>query len=114
VLVLLLAAAPAAWSADSIFQGRFYWGHEVRSFQPCGSKASYWVQADEKTLQALRKRVESSRPPQGGPYRPIYLEAAGVLDTASRREGFARDHDGLFRLSKLARVSNTVPKECRT
>jgi hypothetical protein len=113
-LAVLLATAPAAWSADSTFQGRFYWGHEVRSFQPCGSKASYWVQADEKTLQSLRKRAEGSRPPQGKPYRPIYLEATGVIDTTSSREGFARDHDGLFRLSKVARVSNTVPKGCRT
>ncbi|MEA1891635.1 MAG: hypothetical protein U9N33_02875 [Campylobacterota bacterium] len=28
---------------DKIYEGIYSWGHEVHSFTPCNSKASYWV-----------------------------------------------------------------------
>lgn len=104
-----------ACASDSTVRGRFYWGHEVRSFQPCGSTNAYWVQAAEQTLQPLRERSEALRAQRGKrdkPHAPLYIEAAGQIDTESKREGFAQSYDGLFHLRKVARVSNVVPREC--
>jgi hypothetical protein len=101
-----------ACASDSILRGRFYWGHEVRSFQPCGSKRAYWVRADEKTLQPLRERAEHLRAQRDKPYPPLYMEAVGEIDTKSKREGFAQSYDGLFRLREVKRLSDVVPKDC--
>ncbi|HSA91366.1 MAG TPA: hypothetical protein VLF42_15860 [Burkholderiales bacterium] len=93
-------------------RGRLHWGHEVRSFQPCGSKSAYWVRADEKTLQRLRERAERLRAQQGKPYPALYLDAVGTIDTKSNRDGFARGYDGLFHLREVTRVSEVVPRDC--
>jgi hypothetical protein len=90
-----------ACASDSTIRGRFYWGHEVRSFQPCGSKSAYWVRTDEKTLQPLRERSEALLVQQSKPYPPLYIEAVGEIDTNS-----------MFHLREVARVSTVVPEDC--
>jgi CubicO group peptidase (beta-lactamase class C family) len=101
-------------AADAPHRGKFYWGHEVRSFHPCGSKQAYWVEGDETTIQPLRERSEKMREQRRKPYQPIYIEAVGTIDVESKRDGFAAEYDGLFHLHKVLRVSNTVPKACAT
>jgi hypothetical protein len=112
-LTLLLCIAGTAWGADSTFRGRFYWGHEVESFHPCGSKSAYWVEGEDQTLRPLRDRTEKLHQRRGKPYQPIYIEAVGEIDTKSKRQGFAADYDGLFSLTNVVRASNVLPKECR-
>jgi len=109
---IVAGIACGACASDSALRGRFYWGHEVRSFQPCGSKSAYWVRADEKTLQPLRERAEELRAQRGKPYPPLYIEAVGEIDTKSRKEGFAQGYDGLFHLREVARVSTVMPQDC--
>ena len=103
----------SACASDTPLRGRLYWGHEARSFQPCGSKSAYWVRGDEKTLQALRERAERLRAQKGKPYPTLYVEALGEIDTQSKRDGFAQDYDGVLQLRELTRVSEVVPLECR-
>jgi hypothetical protein len=67
---------------------------------------------DEAILQPLRDRTAKLREARGKAYQPVYIEAAGELDTISKREGFAEDYDGLFRLRKVLRASNVVPTNC--
>ena len=104
--------ACGACASDGAMRGRLHWGHEVRSFQPCGSRSAYWVRADEKTLQRLRERAEESRAQRSKPYPPLYLEAVGEIDTKSTREGFARDYEGVLNLREVTRVSDVVPPDC--
>jgi hypothetical protein len=101
----------SACASDSIVRGRFYWGHEVRSFQPCESKNVYWVRAPKQTLQPLRERAEALTA-RDKPYPPLYIEAVGEIDTESKREGFAQSYDGLFHLREVSGVSDAVPEEC--
>jgi hypothetical protein len=110
---LLLCAAGSTWAAGDNLRGRYYFGHEVESFRPCGSKKAYWVRGGDRTLQPLRQRAERLREMRGKPYQPIYLEATGTIDTKSPREGFARDYDGLVHLRQVARISNAIPETCR-
>jgi hypothetical protein len=95
----------SACASDSAVRGRLYWGHEARSFHPCGSQSAYWVKADERTLHTLRAQAAK-------PYSPLYVEGHGEIDTQSKREGFARNYDGLLHLRQVTRVSDIVPKEC--
>ena len=112
VLTLILSIASTASAVDTQHRGRYYRGAEVESFHPCGSKKAYWVEGKEATLQPLRDRTERLRERRGKPYQPVYLEVVGVVDTESKREGFAEDYDGLLRLQKVVRVSNVLPKNC--
>ena len=111
--VALLAGVLGTACGEDTLRGRVYWGHEVRSFLPCGSKKAYWVEGEDRTLRPLRRRADALRGRNGKPYPPIYVEAFGTIDTRSKREGFARDYDGLLRLREVARVSDVVPEECR-
>lgn len=111
-LALMLSVIGTVWAADDKFQGIFSWGHEVQSFQPCGSAKTYWVVGEEKLLQPLRNRTDKLRENRGKPYQPIYVEVTGVIDLNSKREGFAERYDGLFELRKVANVSDFLPRGC--
>ena len=107
VPALVLCVAGCAGIGDGSYHGTLTWGHEVRAFKPCGSGKTYWVLADENLLQPLRDRAE-----RGGRYQLVYLETVGTIDTKSRRDGFAKDYDGVFRLREIRQVSNVVPEAC--
>jgi hypothetical protein len=112
------ALAAALWlfitscASEATFHGRYYFGHEIRSFHPCGSKKAYWVSADEDISKVLRDRAERLRERRGKPNQPVYVEAVGEIDLETKREGFAEDYDGLLHLRKLVNVSDTVPNGC--
>lgn len=109
---MLLWAIGQPWAYGGNYRGTFAWGHEVQSFEPCGSKKAYWVVGDENILQSLRDHTERLRIQRGKPYQPIYIEAVGLIDTKSKRDGFDNNYDGLFRLHKITKVSDIVPKGC--
>ena len=112
VLAAALWVAGSSLAADDVQRGRYYYDPEVETFHPCGSKRAYWVVGNKATLQPLRERTAKLREARRKPYQPVYIEAAGRIDTVSRREGFAMDYDGLFRLRKVLLASSVVPKGC--
>ena len=112
-LAFLLAVAASTASADTRYRGRFYWGPEVRVFEPCTELKAYWIQADEKTLKPLIARSEELREKRGKAYVPVYVELMGRIDTKTKREGFAEDYDGLLHVSKVLKASAAIPKRCR-
>ena len=112
VLTVVLSLSGIGCATEATFQGQYYYGHEVRSFHPCGSNKAYWVSADEEIARVLRDRAERLREQRGKPYQPAYVEVVGELDVETKREGFAEQYDGVFHLHKLLRVSDTVPKDC--
>ena len=111
-LMIVLCIGSSGWATDRVFHGRYVFGHEVESFQPCGSKKSYWAAADETTLQSLRDISNQLRRERHQPYPPIYLEVTGAVDTKSKRDGFAEGYDGLFFIRKIVRTSTVIPTEC--
>lgn len=112
VLLPALLAATAVWPADRTLRGRYYFGPEVEVFEPCTQVVSYWVQGPDKVLQPLRDRSEQLREKRGKSIRPLYVEFLGSIDTKTEREGFARNYDGLVRVSKVRKFSTAVPKKC--
>ena len=93
---------------DSLVHGHYTWGHEVRTFKPCGSAKTFWVAGDPALLQQLRKAAESS---QAKPYDPIYVEVSGTLE-AKATDGFAADYDGVYRFTDIHVVQKPAPGDC--
>ena len=110
--MLTLLAASTAWPADRTLRGRYYYGPDVEVFEPCAQVISYWVRGSDKLLQPLRKRSEELREKRGKPYRPVYVELVGSIDTKTERDGFAANYDGLLHVRKVLKSSSTVPKKC--
>jgi hypothetical protein len=90
------------------YQGLYTWGHEVRSFQPCGSRQVYWVKTSPELQQELADYHQAST---SRPYEAIYIEFMGA-ESDEERTGFARDYDGLIRIDALTTKSATIPPAC--
>lgn len=112
VLLLTLLAATTAWPADRKLRGRYYFGPDVEVFEPCTQVISYWVKGSDKVLRPLRHRSEELHQKRGKPYRPVYVELVGSIDTKTEREGAAANYDGLLHVRKVLKTSSAVPKKC--
>jgi len=106
----LLAAAllTGCSKAEQVHRGVYVWGHEVRVFQPCDSKKSFWISTSEWVQEPL---LDYYRAHTSQPYQMIYIEFRG-MELDEPLDGFARDHDGLIRISEVLGQSMTVPEEC--
>lgn len=112
VVLSTLLLATDAWPADRKLRGRYYYGPDVEVFEPCTQVISYWVKGSDKVLQPLRSRSEDLHQKRGKPYRPVYVELVGSIDTRAEREGFAANYDGLLHVRRVLKTSGTVPKKC--
>ena len=107
VLCLFTLAACSGQGASD-FLGRYIWGHEVRSFQPCDSKQVFWV----KTSPDIQKELTSFHQANTSkPYEAIYIEFEGAL-IDEEPTGFALDYDGLILIDKLVLQQAEIPPSC--
>lgn len=110
---LVAVATPATESSVGVQQlrGHYTWGAEVETFQPCGSQQSFWIVGDKALLQTLRDKAAQLAQARGKPYQPVYIEASAVSE-GKATDGFAMDHDAVYRLETLQAVSDTSPAGC--
>lgn len=101
--------AGCADTTESIHEGRYVFGHEVHTFQPCGRRTTYWVVGGDSTTAALRAAHDSLT---SRPYEPIYVRIRGAV-VPGRGDGFALDYDGLFRIDTVLARAAPVPTACR-
>lgn len=105
--LLLGAAVCASESVDAA--GAYIFGHEVRSFQPCGSSKVYWVKPVSPGISAaLRKHHRELAAP---PYGRIYVVVSG-RPSDERTAGFARSYDGYFEVSEVLQAARRIPPDC--
>jgi hypothetical protein len=98
-----LAACTVSDQNDSAFHGDYILGHEVHSFQPCGSEKVYWIKTSPEIQKEL---VDYHQANTSKPYEAVYIEFVGkILD--DKRTGFARDHDGLIRINTILKTTST-------
>ena len=89
--------------------GAFIFGHEVRSFQPCGSTKTYWVRSARPEISAsLRKQHEELG---AQPYGRIYVVLSG-MPVDEETTGFAQSYDGYFEVSALLQSDRRFPADC--
>jgi hypothetical protein len=89
-------------------EGRYVWGAEVETFQPCGDSLTYWVESLEPVWRRLRAEHQALTKT---PYQAVIVRVHGNLSDAPR-DGFALDYDGLFRIDSVVSVSATIPAAC--
>lgn len=105
--LLLGAAVCASESVDAA--GVYIFGHEVRSFQPCGSSKVYWVKpVSPGSSAALRKHHRELAAP---PYGQIYVVVSGRRSD-EKTAGFAQSYDGYFEILEVLQAARRIPPDC--
>lgn len=105
---LLLGAAVCASESIDV-AGAYIFGHEVRSFQPCGSSMVYWAKPISPEISAaLRKH---HRELAASPYGQIYVVVSG-RPSDEGTAGFAQSYDGYFEVSEVLQAAGQIPPDC--
>ncbi len=101
--------APMAGATQAeVHRGFYVFGHEVRTFQPCGSDTVFWVKAEADISKQLR---EAHQKLTSKPYEPVYVEVKGYLaDKATA--GFAADYDGQIVIEAVDLVRAQQENDC--
>jgi len=112
--MLLIAACQSAVQQNqhkerkdtiSPFRGHLVFGHEVRSFKPCGSDQESWVlDRTEGDLWEVYRKLTSK------PYEPLYVEVRGITGPAPR-DGFGAGYDNQLTILELRRAGAET-REC--
>jgi uncharacterized protein YecT (DUF1311 family) len=89
--------------------GHYAFGHEVESFQPCGSGLAYWVVGSSDVLDLLHSE-HAARVDE--PYEPVYAALRAVSQPPAS-DGFAADYDGLIRVTEVVDVRTRSTQDCR-
>lgn len=104
-----VALTGCSGSAQTVpIRGAYVFGHEVRSFHPCGGSSVYWVEASQEISDELRARHAALT---SVPYRQIYVVVEGMVSDEPR-SGFAADYDGVFTIERLIEAGTEVPGDC--
>ena len=111
VAVFSAILSACATTGSPALRGHYYWGHEVESFSPCGSKQSFWVVGDSTLLKPLRDRATELSQAKGKPYQPVYVEVSGVSE-GKANDGFAADYDGVYRFTAVHTINSSSPSDC--
>ena len=110
VAALLALPIGVASAVDGSVRGRYVWGGEVHSFQPCGGAEAYWVHAGphHETLVATYAQLTTK------PYEPLCVELRGTIGPVPEadRDGFAGDYDGIFTIQDVVDVIGATGDCC--
>ena len=108
VILYVLLAGCTGGDIDDVYKGRYFWGAEVDAFHPCGTDVAYWVSASSWVKSPLNDYLRSNTAES---YQPVYIEFRGHL-LNEEVDGFARDYDGLIRISEVLFRSVEIPAAC--
>jgi len=110
VSTIFILVSLNAFSADydKIYEGKYYWGPEVKSFSLCSGKPAYWVSFYWAGIEMHEFYKEN----RVKPYQPMYLKFRGhLLD--EELDGFAESYDGLIHISEVKEYSFDIPNTCK-
>lgn len=83
--------------------GMVTWGHEVRSFQPCGSDYTYWLRGQEEIFSQHFSGADLK-----DPYEALPMTLKGEIEPVPEHEsGFALEYDGIFLVSEVVKTQPT-------
>ncbi len=94
--------------AAPIVEGQYVWGHEVRSFRPCGSAGELWVVGAPEVLDPVN---EEYRKLADTPYQPVLVRFVGKRAEAPT-VGFGAEYDGAFRVRDVLEIRRAVASDC--
>lgn len=94
---------------SEIMKGRIVFGHEVRTFQPCGEKnevtESQWIDGSSPAYDQIKNDYEQEMDGTG-PYSPMYAEIIG-RNIPSPTEGFGADYAKTIYIDEITLASAT-------
>lgn len=84
--------------SNKSIKGLITFGHEVRTFAPCGSAKVYWIKdlPDAKLAKMYQEKTNN----QSAPYTPLMAELV-LKNTKETPEGFAEQYDGVLELIEI-------------
>jgi hypothetical protein len=96
---------------EMVMQGYYIMGHEVRSFQPCGSDVEFWLMGDSPAYQEMLN-VYNLQTVGEHPYIPLFVALVGKIEGVPE-DGFGADYEQGMRVSQVVRyplVSSCRPE----
>ena len=87
--------------------GKLTFGHEVRSFKPCGSDKTFWVSDKTGELQNSYDELTVGEKP----YSPIYAEIE-FIDKGKANEGFPAAYESVYEAVKIFRTTKLSDSSC--
>jgi len=81
------------------FRGLYIFGHEVRSFTPCGDTKKFWA-IDKTNGEIISTHTRMTHEP----YQQMFVEVRGYL-TDTPQDGFGADYDGTIIINELIHAS---------
>ncbi|MBR0572604.1 MULTISPECIES: hypothetical protein [Pasteurellaceae] len=95
---------------NTAVQGLLTFGHEVSSFEPCGSEKAYWIIDPTDKLNNLYNE-KLAKPSE--PYTPVLAELV-LKDLGKATEGFAEDYDSVVEAIEIKSVQSITGEiSCR-
>ncbi len=80
-------------------KGKLKWGHEVRSFKPCGSEKEFWV--SDKTGKLENSYMELTKGEKS--YTPIFAEIQ-FIDNGTANDGFPADYESVYEVVSIIKT----------
>lgn len=99
---------PEEWAPDvevapavnEVFRGSIVFGHEVRSFRPCGEEETFWVVDQTGILWDLHRDLA----PDLRPYQEVFFVLLGRRGPPPK-EGFGADYAGELSVTEILYAS---------
>ena len=110
LVVFQVLLATVVFGADGArVAGAYVFGHEVRSFQPCGSWKIYWAKPVTPEISALLRKYHTELAARS--YGRIYVVVSG-RPSDENTVGFANSYDGYFEISDVLQAARQIPPDC--
>ena len=106
--VCFLGVSSVCGAPPGIHRGYYVFGHEVRTFQPCGSDAVLWVKAGAEISKQLRDEHAKLTT---RPYEPVYVEVTGYFE-GKAAAGFAADYQGQIVVESVSVMRQKSEGDC--
>jgi putative lipoprotein len=99
------SATPIGSGTSSVvLRGQLIVGHEMRSFQPCGSNQQYWVSLPAEIARELQLLARE-------PYKPLYAELEGELAPVGQA-ALSADFPAQLKVNAVNLVTAENPQRC--
>lgn len=89
-------------------KGQLIWGHEARTFKPCGSDKTFWVSDETGKLKEVYSELTNGKEP----YSSIFVEIE-VTDKGKAKEGFPANYDGVYDVVSVIQAREMQDKDCK-
>ncbi|PIE13763.1 MAG: hypothetical protein CSA70_03310 [Rhodobacterales bacterium] len=109
---LLLSGCSSLDQNPTRMTGAYVFGHEVRSFHPCGSSKAYWAVLPEAEAKRLNNLSLKKAQRTGKPYQPVFVDLTGHLRPSENEQGFAADYDAVLMVATVHAAQNAIPAGC--